>query len=210
MIDAIIGTSIMGDDRAALLANAEATLIKVLSIAPNHAFAHMLLGATLTATNRAAQGIAECERALALDRNLAEAHAQIGFAQYCIGHGAETEVHVNRALQLSPRDVFVHRWLFYIGAAKFQLNKDAEAVGWLLRSVEANRNYPPAYFWLAAVLAALGSLDRARAAARAGLAINPRFTVSRFRNAPFSDDPSYLAKRERVYEGMRLAGVPEG
>jgi hypothetical protein len=55
-----------------------------------------------------------------------------------------------------------------------------------------------------------GSVDRARAAARAGLAINPGFTVSRFRNAAFSDDPTYLAKRERIYEGMRLAGVPEG
>ena len=34
-------------------------------------------------SNRALQGIAECERALALDRNLAVAHAQIGFAARC-------------------------------------------------------------------------------------------------------------------------------
>ena len=32
-------------------------------------------------TNRAAQAIAECERALALDRNLARAHRQIGVAK---------------------------------------------------------------------------------------------------------------------------------
>jgi hypothetical protein len=39
--------------------------------------------------------------------------------------------------------------------------------------------------------------------------LDPRFTISRFRvNAP-SDDPTFLAKRERVYEGMRSAGVPE-
>jgi hypothetical protein len=24
------------------------------------------------------------------------------------------------------------------------------------------------------------------------------------------DNPTYLAKRERIYEGMRMAGVPEG
>ena len=66
----------MTDDRAARLAAAEAALTKVLSLAPNHAMAHCLLGFVQIFTNRAAQGIAECERALALDRNLAGAHAQ--------------------------------------------------------------------------------------------------------------------------------------
>jgi tetratricopeptide (TPR) repeat protein len=108
------------------------------------------------------------------------------------------------------RDVFVPRWFLYIGLAKLQLNEDTEALGWMLRSVEANRNYPIAHFFLAAALALLGSLDQARAAARAGLAINPRFTVSRFRNNALSDDPDYLAFRERLYDGMRMAGVPEG
>ena len=49
--------------------------------APNHAVAHMLLGAVQIFTKRAAQGIAECEHALALDRNLASAHALIGLRQ---------------------------------------------------------------------------------------------------------------------------------
>ena len=40
----------------------------------------MILGIVQIFTNRAIQGIAECERALALDRNLANAHAAIGFA----------------------------------------------------------------------------------------------------------------------------------
>ena len=45
---------------------------------------------------------------------------------------------------------------------------------------------------------------------QAGLALDPTFTIRRFRaNAP-SDNPTYLAGRERFYEGMRMAGVPEG
>jgi hypothetical protein len=36
------------------------------------------------------------------------------------------------------------------------------------------------------------------------------FTIRRFQRQLSSDNPTYLAKRERVYEGMRLAGVPEG
>ena len=34
-----------------------------------------------------------------------------------------------------------------------------------------------------------------------------RFVV---RDGALSDNPTYLAKRKRVYEGMRLAGAPEG
>jgi predicted carbohydrate-binding protein with CBM5 and CBM33 domain len=81
-------------DKDARLMTAEATLIKVLSMSPQHARAHMFLGFVQTVTNRAAQGILECERALALDRNLAEAHSIIGLAKLCIGRGAETEAHI--------------------------------------------------------------------------------------------------------------------
>ena len=51
--------------------------------------------------------------------------------------------------------------------------------------------------------------DEARAAATAGLALNPTFTIRRFRNSASSDNPTYLAQRERVIDGMRKAGVPE-
>ncbi|SHH06769.1 adenylate/guanylate cyclase domain-containing protein [Bradyrhizobium erythrophlei] len=210
VVDTVVGTNFFTDDRAAYLAAAEATVVKALSHAPYHAFAHLVLGAVQIATNRAVDGIAECERALALDRNLAEAHAQIGFAKYVMGRGAETEAHINEAFRLSPRDVSAYRWMSMVGFAKMQLSEDAEAVGWFHRSIEANRNHPFAHFWLAAALALLGSLDRASAAAKAGLAILPSFTIRRFRDGAQSDNPTFLAKRERAYQGMRMAGIPEG
>jgi tetratricopeptide (TPR) repeat protein len=98
----------------------------------------------------------------------------------------------------------------WVGFAKFQLSADAEAAAWLRRGLEANRNYPLAHFHLAAALALLGSLDEARAAAQAGLALNPGFTIRRLRLNGRSDNGTYLAGRERIYEGMRMAGVPEG
>jgi hypothetical protein len=42
--------------------------------------AHMYIGFVQISTNRASQGIAECRRALELDRNLAMAHGYIGLA----------------------------------------------------------------------------------------------------------------------------------
>src|SRR5260370_20699086 len=53
---------------------AEAKLTKALSSVPDHARGHLCLGIVEMWTKRAAQGIAECEHALALDRNLAGAH----------------------------------------------------------------------------------------------------------------------------------------
>ena len=76
-VDVALGANNFANDRIARLAQAETASIKVLSIAPNHAGAHLVLAFVQMYTNRAAQGIAECERALALDRNLAVAHALI-------------------------------------------------------------------------------------------------------------------------------------
>ncbi len=143
----VVGAGFQTDDRAAHLAVAETTLTKALSHAPNHAFAHLALGVVQSTTNRVAQGVAEYERALALDRNLADAHAFIGEARTYMGRAAETEAHINEAFRLSPRDIF---------------------------------------------------------------ALDQSFTIRRYRNGAPSDNPTYLASRERVYEGMRMAGVPEG
>jgi TolB-like protein/Tfp pilus assembly protein PilF len=207
---ATIAGSFASDDRAAQLAAAETTLTKALSMAPRHAGAHLSLGAVQMFTNRAALGIGECERALALDHNLADAHGCIGMAKYFVGRAEETEAHILEALRLSPRDIYAYRWMLFVGIAKAQLGADTEAVDWLRRSIEANRNFPLAHFHLAEALALLGQLDEARAAAQAGLALQPDFTLLRYRINALSDNPAYLAGRERSCKGMRLAGVPEG
>ncbi|MGC1562333.1 MAG: adenylate/guanylate cyclase domain-containing protein, partial [Bradyrhizobium sp.] len=204
-----IGTNFLTDDRMVQLTAAEAAVTKALSLAPNHAVAHFALGLVQIFTNRAAQGIAQCERALALDRNLARAHAMIGTAKFYLGRGGETEAHIEQALRLSPRDTLVFIWALFVGLAKFWQGADADAIVWLRRSLEANRNHIT-HFNLAAALALVGELDEARATAQAGLALYPSFSIRRFRTNTPSNNPVYLAGRERVYEGMRLAGVPEG
>jgi tetratricopeptide (TPR) repeat protein len=205
-----LGVAGMTDDTSARLAAAEATLIKALSIARQNARALAILGFLQIATNRAAQGIAKCEQALVLDRNYATAHAFIGHGKNQLGRASETEAHVNEALRLSPRDIDAGYWLVWVGFAKLSLSADAEAVTWLRQGLESNHNYPNGHFALAAAQALLGSQSEARAAAQAGLALNPTFTIRRYRAAASSDNPIYLVGRERNIEGMRIAGVPEG
>ncbi len=172
---------------------------------------HLYLGLVDILTKRAAEGIAECEHALELDRNLAEAHSAIGLGKIFIGRAEETEAHIAEALRLSPRDTMAYLWMTNVGIAKNHLGSWEQAVAWFRRAIEANRNFPTAYFVLAAALAQLGRLDEARSAVKAGLALNPAFTISRVRAAwtAMSDDPTYLAQREPFLEGLRKAGVPE-
>ena len=180
-VDLTMGAALLTDDRPRALSAAETNAIKALSLAPDHALAHRVLGGVYIFTNRAAQGIAECEQALALDRNLADAHGAIGIAKNFMGRAAETEAHILEAFRLSPRDIVAYRWMHVVGMAKIQLGADAEAADWLRRSIEANRNFPPTHFWLAAALGLLGALDEARTAAKAGLALDPSFTIRRVR-----------------------------
>ena len=79
-----------------------------------------------------------------------------GLAKFLVGRAAETEGHILEALRLSPRDIFAYMWMYCVGRAKIQLGADVEAVDWLRRSIEANRNFPYTHFALAAALALLG------------------------------------------------------
>ena len=119
--------------------------------------------------------------------------------------------HIAEALRLSPRDTQAYTWMNMAGLAKLHLGCWDQAVAWFRREIEANRNNPPAYLNLAAALAQLGLLDEAHSALKAGLALNPAYVISRIRDAwtARSADPTFLAKLEPIFEGMRKAGLPE-
>jgi TolB-like protein/Flp pilus assembly protein TadD len=208
-VDANVAVGLSTDDRAARFAAAEAAATKALSLAPDNALAHLSMGMVLGFTNRAVQSIAEYERVLALDRNLAGAHALIGQSKLLIGRGEETEAHVQEAFRLSPRDPWVYIYQVIVGLAKSLLGRPEEAISWFRRSIESNRDYPLCHFVLAAALANLGRIDEARSEAGAGVALDPHFTIARFESTEWSDNPVYLGQRMQVIDGMRQAGIPE-
>ena len=207
-VDARAGATLLGKDRAESFAAAEGAIVKALSVAPDHAVAHVVLGGIQVYTYRAAQSISEFEHALEINRNTAMAHGFIGLAKYYLGRSAETEAHVQEALRISPRDTLAYWWLSWVGLSKLATDATAAAF-WLRRSIEANRNAPAIHFNLASALALSGQLDEARRAAQDGFAIIPSFTIRHSRAFAGSDNPIFLAERERLYEGLRAAGVPE-
>jgi tetratricopeptide (TPR) repeat protein len=167
-MDLFFAANYLSNDRAERHRAAESDLGRALRLQPDNANAHCALGVLRMYSNRAAQGIAECERALAIDRNLALAHGWIGLAKLFAGRNEETEGHVLEALRISPRDARASARLHFVGAAKLAAGRDEEAVVWLNRSIGLDPNWPTPHFWLAAALAHLGRVKEAREAARTG------------------------------------------
>ncbi len=209
-VDLAQGMSWLTDDPLPWLRSAEAVFVRALRLRPEDARTRAHFGALYAVTKRVDRGLSECERALAIDRNCVWAHVHIGMAKYMLGRNDETEAHILEALRLSPRDRSTGAWFQIAGFAKLGAGRDEEAIDWLRRAIEDNPNLPMSHFLFAAASARLGRMEEAYDAARAGLELNPSFTVARFKSQTFSDNPVYLAGRERMYQGLRMAGVPEG
>jgi tetratricopeptide (TPR) repeat protein len=145
-----------------------------------------------------------------LNPNLASAHAFIGLAKLYDGHPEETESHVRRALDASPRDTDANVWVGIMALAKLHLGAYEDALNLFRSSIELNRNTATLRFDYAATLVELGRLDEAKSEVKAALALNPNFTLRRYRDGTQSDNPVYVKRRERIIEDMRKAGAPEG
>ena len=205
------GSLLYAADTTAAFVEAERKATQALSLVPDHPRGHLTLGLVYIVTRRAAQGVAECEHALALDRNLATAHASIGHAKIYAGRAQETEAHVAEALRLSPRDTMSYVWLTYVGIANNHLDRWEQAVVWFRRAIEANRTYSNPHILLGYALAQLDRLEEARASVKTGLALNPNFTISRARAfwSTMVDDPTYPSRLEPMLEVLRELGIPE-
>jgi tetratricopeptide (TPR) repeat protein len=208
-VDLAQGMSWLTDNPLPWLRSAEATFLKALRLRPEDARTRAHFGLLCAVTKRVERGLSECERALALDRNCVWAHVHMGTAKYILGRNDETEAHILEALRLSPRDRSTGAWFQIVGFAKLGAGCDEEAIRWFRRAIEVNPNFPMSHFLLAAASARLGHIEEAHDALRAGLELNPNFTIARFKSQTFSDHPVYLAGRERMYEGLRGAGMPE-
>ena len=193
-----------------LFADAENRLLDALSAAPDHAEGHLYLGHARMHTRRAVEGIASCERALTLNRNLAYAHTLIGLGKIYAGRPKETEEHIQHALRISPHDSYAYMSIYVAGFAKSQLGEWDNALVRFRRSIEMNRNLSLAHFLMASTLVRLGREDEARVSVAAGCALIPGFTISRARGwMAFSQEPNYLASVEAAIEALRHAGLPE-
>jgi len=197
-------------DRDGQIRAAEAAATRALALAPGSADAHVTYGTVLFAMRAPERALREFNLALSLDGNLAVAHAYVGVMKFLLGRAQETHAHVEQAMRLSPRDPFLFQWHFFIGLADVYLGRVVRGIESLRKTVEINPNWGHSHFILAGALALAGLLEEAAEVCAVARRLAPHFTIAKFRAEAVSNNPVFLAQRELFYEGLRLAGVPEG
>jgi adenylate cyclase len=192
------------------LDRAESLVATALLTNPNDAEAHFVKGEILTyGRHQLEAAVAELKVAIENDRNFAPAYAQYGASHWFIGKAAEVIPNVETALRLSPRDPLRNFWELFICHAHAHLAEWEQAVEWCEKSI-ATRAYWQAYVDLAAAESWLGRDTEAKAAIAEVLKLRPDFTLLIWKKNKVSDDPTFKKEFERITEGLRKAGLPEG
>jgi class 3 adenylate cyclase/TolB-like protein/tetratricopeptide (TPR) repeat protein len=196
-------------DRQADLNRAEKLTRCALDIDPNYYLAHHANAMVLVNQRRFSEAISEDEHALSLNPSYTGTYTGLSIAHLDIGEPLESIKWAERALQLSPRDPL--RWTFHSSKARayFMLGEDRKALESCRQSDTLNPGQDDLLF--AAALALIGEADEARSTLGRYLSSgqNTGRTIAHLKAQQLSDHPVFLAYRERLYDGLRKAGMPE-
>ena len=202
------------DNAAGHLARAEQAVDAALAIQPDSSVAHVTKSGVYLGKHQWGPAIAEAEKAIADDRNNASAYAQAGFFKMFLGHAEDGFADVETALRLSPRDPSVTWWQYFICHFHSHLAHWEQAIEWCNKSVASGNETQWPYTDLAAAHGWLGHTKEAKEAAAQVLKYDPDFTIQGWIESPLHDhwngDPTFNAQLQRIVEGARKAGIPEG
>jgi tetratricopeptide (TPR) repeat protein len=173
---------------------------RAVSLDPENAGAHAILGEVLVFEGKCEDGAAEEATALRIDPNHADAWAFLGIQAGYAGHHLEGIEHTRKAFRLNPHPPGWYYW--HLGWAQY-------AAGQYEDAAETLRN--EAAHWLgcrrilAAALAQLGRMDEAKLEADQFFAANPHFSARHWANTmPFRHETD----RQHFIDGYVKAGLP--
>jgi len=152
------------------------------------------------------QGAALTDRALDLDPNLAWGWLFIGLIRVWLGEPELALQHIERAMRLSPHDLWLPNMQACIASAHFFAGRYAEALSWADRAARDNPRHLVAQTIAAASNALAGRIAEGQEAVARILEIDPSMRLSNLREFMPLRRPEDL---ERFSEGLRKAGLPE-
>jgi adenylate cyclase len=186
---------------------------KALALDQDAAWAHDEKGLVLLAQGHNDEAIPEFERALALDPSNAEAEFGLGWVHLRLGEFDKSLEYFDKAMRVSPYDRGLA--FFYAGkeSANFGLKRYDQAIEQARRAIAINPNYVPyAHTILVAALALTDHDAEAREALQRYLALpstGPLKTIAAWKALLVSQHWLPAGVSERMYDGLRKAGMPE-
>jgi TolB-like protein/DNA-binding winged helix-turn-helix (wHTH) protein/Flp pilus assembly protein TadD len=190
---------------------AEAAITGLLAIDPNHVLAHHSRGFLLRIQQRTEAAHETFQTVVAINPNFAPGHAQLGLTAIELGRPDEAISSVERAIRLSPRDPNLEHWFGFIGMAEFHRGNLLGAISRMARAISAETSTPTAlqHAYYVSALALAGRAEEVEAALAEFLRQKPGASITNLRKATRSKDAKFAAQQERLYEGLRMAGLPD-
>ena len=216
-VDALVGAALVDvseysifNTPAERLAHAEEALNKALIIEPNHAWGRYARAYLFSMTNRMEAARDEALVAIALDPSLVDAHARLAQIETFLGRPQQALELLERARRLSPLDPLSIYWDVNRAHAHVLLGNDEQVVAICRKALSVGYRPHYLYWYLIAALAHLDRSEEAQAALAELRQVNPKMaTVASVQKGSRSQHPAYVALRQRMFDGVRKAGMPE-
>jgi adenylate cyclase len=203
--------NLASDDPVSELRRADELTARALALDPNNYLAHYAR-ALFLAIDRPDESIAEAEQALTLNPSFLPIYIALSSANLSAGRPLKAVEYAETALRLSPHDPLAYAFLRDKGFGLFSLSRYQEAKEAFRQSVAVNPELAISYVMLTASLALAGQDADARDTLRRYLALPSAAakSIAQFRSRQPYDSPFLREVYDRVDEGLRLAGMPEG
>jgi tetratricopeptide (TPR) repeat protein len=199
------------DERSGI-AREEESIDAALALEPDNSSAHDVKGWIFLTKGSWGRAVAEGEAAIANDHNNAGAHADAGFWKMYLGRSAEGVAGIETAFRLCPRDPMVPNWRWWMCRLHCHLAHWEKAIEWCNMAVASGLRdirHIDVLASLAAAHAWAGHDSEAQDALAQLLKVDSNFLVRDYEMYSGSSDPTFVAERARIIEGLRKAGMPE-
>src|SRR5262249_5264432 len=144
------------------------------------------------------------DRSLALHPNLAPSWGLGCWIRVWLGEPERGIAHAERAMQLSPSDVYLFAWQSARAYGHYSCDQYDEAGGWAERALRERPGYLPAERIAAAAAALAGRKEQARTAMARLRELEPTLRISNLKDQIPYQRPDDLA---RFAAGLRTAGL---
>ena len=132
-----------------------------------------------------------------------------------LGEWDKSVEYLDKAIWASPHDPALAYWYGNKAQASFGLKRYDQAIDWARKAIAVHPDYVQyIHATLVAALALAGDVAEAREALQRYLALpstGPLRTIAAWKAHQMSlhGDPRFVEMNERVYDGLRKAGMPE-
>jgi adenylate cyclase len=184
------------------LDTAEQLALKSIELSGENSTAHVILSTIYVLRRQYDKAITECQKAIDLSPNSAEANYRFAHALRWAGRFDEAITYFEKAIRLNP--VYPMQYINSLAWAYAYSEKHEKAISLWNSVIERNPDHFFSWLGLTMSYQLSGNEVKAREAAAEVMRLKPNLTISKIKKGPATRGWD----RERGQEALRKAGIP--